>query len=225
MQTTMQTTTATRGPTLHPSPRRPVEAWLLAPLLEHRRAWLVFNLAYLAAILAGGLLAALTPAIQETLWQGAAEAYSPTGSLGRVGSAYLDGRLVEAMLLTFVVNLVLGSLVFITLPSLVIPFAGLLIGVVRGLLWGLLFAPVTGFEPQLLWHVPVMLLEGEAYVIAMLGVAVWWWQTVRASGGRLGAWREGLVFQVRIYAIVTLVLAIAAIYEAVEVILILGART
>jgi hypothetical protein len=113
--------------------------------------------------------------------------------------------------------------VFLTLPSLVIPFAGLLLGTVRGLLWGLLFAPVTGFDPQVLWHVPVLLLEGEAYVIAMLGVAVWWGQTIRARGGRLRAWREGLVFQARIYALVALVLASAAVYEAVEVILILGA--
>jgi hypothetical protein len=196
----------------------------VAPVVEHRRAWLVVNLLYLAGMLAGGLLAALAPAIQGSLWQGAAEAFAPNGSLGRVGSAYLEGRLPAAILLTFGVNLVLGSLVFLTLPSLVVPFAGLLVGTVRGVLWGLLFAPVTGFDPQLLWHVPVLLLEGEAYVIAMLGVAVWWSQTIRA-GGRLRAWRAGLVFQARVYALVALVLAVAAIYEAAEVILILGART
>ena len=49
--------------------------------------------------------------------------FSPDGQLGPLVRAYLDGQLVRAIGLTFLVNLVLGALLYVTLPSLVLPFA------------------------------------------------------------------------------------------------------
>ena len=76
-------------------------------------------------------------------------------------------------------------------------------------------------QPGLLPHALTVLLEGEAYVVAMLGVWLWWWPVLRTPGRRWQLWRDGLVLQVRIYSVVALLLAIAAIYEALEVILLL----
>jgi hypothetical protein len=44
---------------------------------------------------------------------------------------------------------------------------------------------------------------------------------VRTSGQRWQLWRDGLVLQARIYSVVALLLAIAAINEVLEVILLL----
>ena len=96
-------------------------------------------------------------------------------------------------------------------------------GLYRAVLWGLLFAPTetSTLGPTLWLHVPTILIEGEAYVVAMLGVWLWWHAVFTRSGERWTAWRQGLVLQIRVYAAVAALLAIAAIYEAIEVIWIL----
>jgi hypothetical protein len=55
----------------------------------------------------------------------------------------------------------------------------------------------------------------------MLGVWLWWWPVMRGSGQRWRLWVDGLALQARIYALVALALAVAAIYEALEVILLI----
>jgi hypothetical protein len=154
----------------------------------------------------------------------AGEAFSPSGGLGPLVQAYTSGNLLGAMLVTFLVNLVLGSAVVLTLPSAILPLAAVPMGVYRAMLGGLLFAPtdVSGLGPTLWWHVPTIVLEGEAYVVAMLGAWLWWRPVVGRSGARWAAWRRGLGLQVRLYPLVAALLAVAAIYEAVEVIYILS---
>ena len=203
----------------------PIPTHLLArsskqPRFLHVRALLALNALYFgAAVLAAGY-AFLNRSVQSELTNAAVDAFSPTGSLGPLIQAYLGGELLRAILLTFLVNLILGSLVVITLPSAVVPFAGLLIGVYRAVLWGLLFAPTPGsaIAPTLWLHMPTILLEGEAYVVAMLGVWLWWRTVIASPGHRWMAWRHGFKLQMRVYALVALLLAAAAIYETMEVI-------
>ncbi|GEM_PF-2880586 len=47
--------------------------------------------------------------------------------------AYMSGNFPLAAILTFLINLTLGSFVYITLPSLTIPFGGVIIGLVRAI--------------------------------------------------------------------------------------------
>ena len=57
----------------------------------------------------------------------------------------------------------------------------------------------------------------------MLGVWLWWHAVLSRPGARWRAWRQGLVLQARVYAAVVALLAVAATYEAIEVIWILPA--
>jgi hypothetical protein len=121
------------------------------------------------------------------------------------------------------INLAVASFITITLPSLVIPFSGLLMLVVRALLWGVLFTPQTlsgigaaDLVAGLLIAV-LAFLEGQGYVLAALGAylhgrAFLWPDSLGAESHRAGYWR-GLKLQARIYVLVALVLLIAAIYE------------
>ena len=77
------------------------------------------NLLYFGAIAAGMALTLLDPQLQATLLRTVVEAFSPTGSLGPLVQAYETGQLLPAIVLTFLVNLVLASGIFITLPSTV----------------------------------------------------------------------------------------------------------
>jgi hypothetical protein len=143
--------------------------------------------------------------------------------LAPVGGAYSGGKVVVAILLTFVVNLLLGSAMMITGPSLVVPFSGLVIGVVRAILWGLLLSPT---HPELaggmIPHSLTLLLEGQGYILAMLAVwlhgrAFLWPKSVGLESN-LGGYVEGLKRTGQLYLLVTIVLAVAAVYEGLEVI-------
>jgi hypothetical protein len=168
--------------------------------------------------------------VQQALIASVREAFA-SGPFAAVGSAYASGAVLQAMVLTFVVNLFLGTVVQITLPSLVIPFSGLLLGVVRSILWGLLLSPASP-ELRLLMipHSITLLLEGQGYILALLAVYVHGksWLFPRSAGvevegsawGRmLRGYAAGLRRTAYLYVWVVIVLAVAAAYEAVEVIL------
>jgi hypothetical protein len=136
---------------------------------EFRRAYVVLNVVYYGLVIVGMIYVAFDPSLQQTLLGAASGAFT-SGPLAAVGSAYSGGQVLRAVALTFVVNLIVGSIAFVTLPSLVIPFSGLLVGVYRAILWGLMLSPAAP-ELRLIMipHSLTLILEGQAYILAMPG--------------------------------------------------------
>ena len=88
-----------------------------------------------------------------------------------VVEAYTSGNFPLAAVLTLLINLVLASFVYITLPSIIIPFGGIALGCARAVGWGLILAPTSPeLARAMLTHSIVLALEGEGYVIAMFAV-------------------------------------------------------
>lgn len=124
----------------------------------------------------------------------------------------------------------MGTFAAITLPSLLLPFSGLVVGAFRALLWGVAFSPplsdLTG--PRVLAGLLVLgllLFEGEAYVLAMLaaylqGRALLAPRFVEAISHWQGH-RRGIGIALKIYALVILMLIAAALYESLVGILLL----
>jgi hypothetical protein len=145
-------------------------------------------------------------------------------TLEYAGKAYLSGNMAWAAFVTFVINFFLGSLVFITLPSCIIPASGTLVAAYRALLWGLLLAPATLLQAHLMLpHSGTLLLEGEGYILAtffglMMAVSLFRSDPESSFLQRYG---RGLLHNLKGSVLVAVVLAVAAIYEAVEVILLL----
>jgi hypothetical protein len=200
-------------------------------LRRERSAYLWLNLAYYGLVGIGMAWAALDRPLQErllTLVGGELDA----GALAPVVAVYERGGVLLATVVTFGVNLLIGSLASITLPSLLVPFSGLALAAVRAVAWGLLFAPATVDMSggQIMAGVLVglvLLLEGQGYVLAALaavvqGRAVVWPGSVGAHG-----WRQGYAVGVRqavtIYGAVVPVLAVAALVEALGVIAVMPA--
>jgi len=136
-------------------------------------------------------------------------------------NAYAQGHLLTAAALTFLVNLGVAVLLT-TLPSLIIPFIGILAVFYRGLLWGAMFAPF-GFERLILVpHLPTVLVEGLGYVVAAFATYVHGVMISRPAqygfASRGEAYRKGLRVVAQVYLIVVLILVFAALYEAFEAI-------
>jgi hypothetical protein len=186
-------------------------------------AYIVLNVLYYGLVIAGMIYVALfNPGLQNTLVQATGQTFTQ-GPLSAVGGAYGGGQVVNAIVLTFVVNLLVGSLVTVTLPGLIIPFSGLLLGVYRAILWGLLLSPANaGLAGPMIPHSLTLILEGQAYILAMLAVFIHGKAFLNPSAygvtGHLRGYVEGLRRTGWIYLLVVILLAVAAIYESLEVI-------
>ena len=137
--------------------------------------------------------------------------------------AFSAGQALLTVGLILTINLVGATFLTITLPSLIVPFGGLVLWGVRALLWGILFAPridpSMGAQDVLsgIGVAVLIVLEGEGYILGALGAylqgrALLWPGSVGASGPGEGYWR-GIKEQARLYVLIVLVLLVAALYE------------
>jgi len=193
-------------------------AWKL--VREFRQAYIVLNLVYYAMVVLGMVFVAFNPRLQQSLLETVGTAFTQE-PLSTVADAYIGGKLFTAIVLTFVVNLVLASIMWITIPSLLIPFSGLLAGLLRAALWGLVLSPTTPeMAKMMIPHSLTLVIEGQAYVVAMLAVYVHGKafiapRTVGAATYTDG-YSIGLERTCRLYVFVVILLAVAAVYEALE---------
>lgn len=196
-------------------------AWSI--VREDWKAFITLNILYFSLVILGMIYVSFfNPQMQQELLKAVGVGFTQ-GPLATVGDAYGGGKVINAMVLTLVVNLFLGSLIEINLPSLIIPFSGLLMGVIRAILWGLLLSPsAPSLAGAMIPHSLVLLLEGEGYVLAMLAAFIQGKAFLRPQAygvqGHLRGWVEGLRRSGWVYLLVVVTLAAAAIYEAFEVI-------
>jgi hypothetical protein len=190
---------------------------------ENRGAYLTLNAIYYGLIVVFMLVAAFVPEVQAELLKAIGSAFT-SGPLAYVGQAYINAEVIKAVLLTFMVNLFIASLVYMTIPSLIIPFVGFLMFVLRAILWGLIFSPASPeMRLTMIPHSLTLLLEGQAYILVMFGVylqgrAFLWPKSAGVEGASRG-YLEGLKRTGKVYLLVVLTLAVAAIYEVIEVVL------
>jgi hypothetical protein len=200
--------------------------WLRLPLVEIRKYKYLFismNLIYFGTVLLFMLLAYAVPELQVCLLSGiTSQITDGSGPLAIAGEAYASKNMLRAAVTTFVINFPLGSLLSITIPSIILPGSGVLIAGLRASLWGLLLAPTfDALSGMMVPHSVTLLLEGHGYVIAaFFGVLVLVYLFRKAEGPNVGIrYGRALLMNVRGNLLVIIVLAVAAIYEAIEVIL------
>ncbi len=201
-------------------------AWLAPPLGEIRRRkrlFLLVHVVYFGLCLIGMLFVYELPELQNAMLAlVGAQVESGSGLLGIAGRAYASGNIALAAAVTLGINFVVGSFVWITLPSAIIPGIGVLGALFRALVWGILLAPTfSAFSGTMLPHSLTLLLEGEGYILASFFAILIPLDLCRAQAGTTVASRYGraLVLNLKGSILVLLVLAVAAVYEATEVIL------
>jgi hypothetical protein len=194
-----------------------------------RKAFNLINIGYFTLVLLGMLVVRINPELQHTLVNLIGEAFS-TGPMKYVSGAYSNREAAAAIGLTFLVNLLVGCFVSITLPSLIIPFSGFLMGVYRALLWGFIFSPDLGGLSmiKIIMVVGIGLLlvfEGEAYVLALFAAFMhgraWLKPASVDKTTHTQGYLAGVRKTLRLYLLMIGMLLIAAVYEVLLVIVIL----
>ncbi len=200
--------------------------WLAAPLAEMRRHWRLLvglHAGYFGLCLAAMAVIYFVRDIQDALMMMTLQEVSgDTGLLGIAGKAYRSNNMLWAAVVTLGVNFFFGSLVMITLPSVILPGSGALMAVFRAGTWGVLLAPTyLTLAGGMRAHSLTLLLEGEGYILAtFFGLLVPIFLLRRQEGApALQRWGRALLVNLKGNLLVFLVLAIAALYEAIEVIL------
>jgi len=193
----------------------------LAEIQKRKRLFLALHLVYFGAVVLFTVLVHRVPELQHFL-PVLVRAELKEGPLALVTRAYASKNVVWAALVTLGINFTLGSLAFITLPSLIVPGIGALLAFFRAAAWGLVLAPTNplllrGMVP----HSLVLFLEGSGYVLAaFFALLVPIYLFSRKQGERVVVrYGRALLMNVRGNLLVLIVLAVAALYEALEVIL------
>jgi hypothetical protein len=211
--------------------RRITRGWLASPLGEiaaRRKLLYGLHILFFGLVVIAAVLIYELPLVQSALMSALQrQIESGKGVLGVAGTAYKSKNIALAAGATVGINFLLGSLVVITLPSLVLPGVGLLLALFRAALWGILLAPAT-VVLALTWmpHSGTMLLEGEGYILATFFAVLTAIYLFSPKVGPTAASRYGraLVMNLKGNLLVLIVLAVAAFYEATEVILMMGLR-
>lgn len=190
------------------------------------RAYIIINVVYYGIVAAAMIYVSFNPELQKSLLDLVGQAFTE-GPLTAVGEVYMGGQVLAAIGLTFAVNLLVGSFIYITLPSLFIPFLGLGMGVVGAIMWELLSPTSPDMRMTMIPHSLTLILEGQGYIIALLAAYVHGKSFlmprrsgIEASGveAHLQGYMLGLKQTGWLYVLIVLVLAAAAVYEALEVI-------
>jgi len=204
-----------------------------ALIRNNRKVFNWINIGYFATILIGMLVIRSSPELQKALVNMIGEAFS-TGPMQYVSGAYSNGEAVAAIGLTFIINLLVGCFITITIPSLIIPFSGFLMGGIRAFLWGIIFSPNLGdlsFSMIILGIGIGLLLvfEGEAYVLALFAAFLHgraWLQPASIGGvTHTQGYLAGVHMSLRLYLLMIGMLLIAAVYEVVLAIWLIPALT
>ena len=214
------------GEETNPTMAKTETKWWAQPLVEMERrprfVWGV-HLVYFGIVIAGSLMVYLMPDVQTLLLSSVNDALSAeSGPLASAAKAYNSGSIARAAVTTFFINFFLGSLLMLTLPSVLFPGSGVFLAILRSIAWGLLLAPtITALAHIMLPHSGTMLLEGEGYILATLFGLLIPIHIVQSSLGGTPISRWGRVLWLNLLANfwVAVVLAVAACYEATEVIL------
>ena len=202
------------------------KAWAFdSPLVaidRHRQLLIGLHWAYFGAVIVFAAIIYASPDVQASLLKSVGQSIrGGQGPLGIAGKAYLSKNIALAAAVTLGINFLLGSVLSITLPSAIVPGVGLVVAGFRAVLWGLILAPTrVELARRMLPHSLTLLLEGEAYILASFFALLIPIYLFSPRHGPTAARRYGraLMLNLRGNLLVLLILAAAAVYEAIEVI-------
>jgi len=189
-------------------------------LVENRIPYVALSVLYYGLILALMAYASFDAPLQTRIFESNRSSFM-NGALSITGQVAIDGRVLKVLGFTFLSNVLGASYSDITLPSFIIPFIGIFIGLYRAVLMGIVFSPFNAATSGIfLVHLPTIFIEGQAFILAMLGAfihgrAMIW----PASVGKTGRWKayvEGVRQSGSLYIFIVAIFFVSAIYGLLE---------
>ncbi|GAA1956972.1 stage II sporulation protein M [Amycolatopsis minnesotensis] len=180
------------------------------------RAYLLINAFVIGALLLGMALGALFPGLYAARTASFAEGGQGALVNAVVGNGWVFGAVI------FLVNVFPTALLLITLPSLVVPFAGLAVFALKTIDLGIVLAPVTGTSARtLIPHSLTLLIEFQAYALVLFGAYLlgrsWLRPATAGAPTRRQGYLRGLSRAGWLWLPALALFFVGAVYEAIEI--------
>jgi hypothetical protein len=187
----------------------------------HKKAYITLNVCFYGLIAATMVLARVFPDLQLATQAGTDTSADPFNPLFE--ATYGTGNIIGAAAITLGVNLIFGAVLTLTAPTLVIPFIGVAFALARVASWGFIFSPTD--TSSMSWFIPHMItavIEAQGYIIVAFAAFVHARYVVQPHRfgfpSRRAGYAAGVKAIVDLYPLIILVLAVAALWEAIELI-------
>ena len=180
---------------------------------ENWQVYFAINILFYGTVIIGMIIISSNPQLHKIILRNLNDSLrNGNGLLSFVAKYYIEKNIPIAITLTFLGNLFLATFIHITLPSLIIPFAGFLIFIYRAFLWGIIF----GFDFPVEFY-GVAILEGQGYIIGALAVYLYSMYVLRPNHYGFQKRKEAFLYGIKLisklYILVAIVLLVAAVYE------------
>ncbi len=186
---------------------------------RYKKRFLYYFGIYFFLVIIAGLIGVLNPNLSIEVKRIVGGQFA--SSLPGLFQAISAGNILTVILNIFGINSIIGTFLTITVPNML--GLGTLVFIYRPLLWGLIYAPVS---PQdtiiLIMVIPTLLLEGTAYIIAFASSIDLVLALIKPEkleeNSRLKALKKAWIYNLKSYALVLIVLFIAAVVETITII-------
>jgi hypothetical protein len=180
------------------------------------RAYLLVNVLVYGALLVGMALGVGYPDLHAARVASFAGGWQGALVNAVVGNGWVFGTVI------FLVNVFPTALLLITLPSLAIPFAGLVVFVIKTIDLGITLAPVDAISRlTLIPHSLTLLIEFQAYALVMFGAYLHGRSWLRPATADAATHRQGYVRGLNrlgwLWLPALALFVIGAVYEAIEI--------
>ncbi|WP_223623899.1 hypothetical protein [Microbacterium sp. EST19A] len=190
------------------------------------RTYAAVNVVIYGSLFLAFVLGAAFPRLADA-GLGAMTAFASTSPLGGQVESAPESSIPVLAGVILISTLVFGALGMATIPSLLIPCAGVIVHIAFAFLLGLTYAPQDADGWVVFGaHLPTLLLELQGYILVLLGSVLLarYWLHPRAHGlaTRRAGYIRGLVESAWLYVPALVVLVAGAVYEAIEFLVILA---
>ena len=193
-------------------------------IVDNRKLYAISIIGFTLFWIWGMVTSHADPALQQkwtNLFQ--SQLSGTTFPLGFAGQAYATGNILYAALATFIVNFFWGTCFVLSTLSLIPIGTAFIVNALRGQVIGLTLSPVKLFFGQkMVPHLLTIVVELQAYLIAGFVAILLPWALFKPERlgftKRLDAGKEMAVWQFKVLPLIAIILVVAAIYEAIEII-------
>ena len=187
----------------------------------HKKVYIALNVGVYGLIVVTMVIARLFPQLQVAAQTGTDTSTDPFNPLFE--ATYGAGNVLGGAAVTLGVNLIIGAVLTLTAPTLVIPFIGVAFALARIASWGFIFSPTAPSDMS--WFIPHMItaiIEAQGYILAAFAAYIHGRFTTQPRRFGFPSHRAGYVAGIKaiahLYPLIIVVLALAALWEAVELI-------
>jgi hypothetical protein len=189
-------------------------------LQENLKAYVYFNIAFYSLMIIFMIYTLFNPELQLSIREQVESAIAQSSLFGEYFAKTRSGNFTfhDSLFFTPLIWMknIYSAFLSIYLPSLIIPFSGVLLGFFQTFAFGVGFSPIDGLSFVFLQKLLLITLEGQAAILAITSsfiMSKYYVKGLKQKNLRFMYYKEGVIKSSQFFTLSIAMLLIAAIYE------------